>query len=529
MKKIQIYSLFILIMLAMVSCSKDFLDAEPITQVTDSNFYLTTDDAYSALVGCYDGMQRAVGGIGGLSYPVASMVLSDDFFGGTGNADGYGFQAVDEFDTNRSPSDSNLYSGLWSAYYQGIYRCNVLLGKIDQIDWSSNPELKTTYESEARVIRAYLYFQMVKMWGHIPLLTEPTTENIPQADPDEVYAVIAEDLQYASENLPSEVYTSVDAGRITKWAAKSMLARVFLYYTGYYGKPDLVGIVSKSQALAHLEDVISSSGHGLVSDFATLWPAASLDQFAGENNEEIVFSVKLTFTSDYNGNTDGNLWMVMLGMREFAYYPYGNGWGITVNPKIYDAFSDTDTRKTASIIAVNEEEIPFNKIESQREYTGYYTKKYAPMADEDGGSLAVDLGGTDFQIGQYQDFYVMRYSDVLLMAAELGSPNAQDYFNQVRTRAYQGNFTSLSVSPVNIQSERRLEFALEGIRYWDLLRQGVSKAASTIAETTTLLNGGVEVTKTISASNIEKTSGLQQIPNNQITLSNGVLIQNTGW
>jgi hypothetical protein len=78
-------------------------------------------------------------------------------------------------------------------------------------------------------------------------------------------------------------------------------------------------------------------------------------------------------------------------------------------------------------------------------------------------------------------------------------------------------------------NERRLEFAGEGIRYWDLLRQGINVAASAIAETVTLQNGGVNTTKTISASRVTETKGLAQIPNSQITLSNGVLKQNAGW
>ncbi|MDT0689718.1 RagB/SusD family nutrient uptake outer membrane protein [Salegentibacter sp. F188] len=529
MKRLNIYFLLFLGLLSTVSCSEDFLDAEPITETTDANFYRTPEDAFSALAGCYDGLQIASGGVAGLSYPVTSMVLSDNMFGGVGNADPFNFQAVDEFDINRAPTYGNLYETLWIEYYRALYRCNVLINKMDQIDWSDDPELRGQYESEARFIRAYLYFQMVKLWGNIPLLTEPSSENIPQADPDEVYTVIAEDLMFGSENLPVESYNAVPSGRVTRWAAKSMLARVYLYYTGYYNQSDLVGMVSQADALSHLEDVINSSGHGLLEDYARLWPAASVDDFAGENNEEIVFSVKHTYTSDYDGNTDGNHWMVMLGMREFTHYPYAQGWGITVNPKLYNAYDEDDTRRDASIIAIDEEEIPFDKIENQREYTGYYTKKYTPLATEDGGSLAVELGGTDFQIGQFQDFYVMRYADVLLMAAELGSPNAQSYFDAVRQRAYQDDFSSQSVTLERIQHERWLEFALEGIRYWDLLRRGVSEAAQVIAEDTTLLNGGIETPKVISASNIQETEGLQQIPNNQITLSNGVLIQNTGW
>lgn len=524
MKNTYLY-IFCLSLLSLGSCS---LETEPLVQQTDTNFYKTTDDAYAALVGCYDGLQVATGA-SGLGIPVISEVMSDDCFGGTGNSDGYNYAAIDEFDITRSPSDVDLLNGNWIAYYKALYRCNVFLSKIDQIDWKGDTTLKNTYESETKFIRAYLYFEMARLWGSVPLLTVPSTENIPQAAPEEIYKVIAEDLVFASNNLPGGGYASTTNGRITKWAAKSLLGRVYLYYTGYYGKPDLAGVVNKTQALGHLEDVIASSGHGLVDDFSTLWPAASVDKYAGESNKEIVFSIKYTYTSDYNGNTDGNHWLVMFGMREFSSYPYGRGWGITVNSKLWNAYTATDTRRVATMIGIDEEKIKFDKINNQREYTGYYNKKYSPMVDKDGKDLSLVMGSQYWDIGQFQDYVVLRYSDVLLMASELGSGNAQVYFDEVRKRAYKDNFTSLPVSYDNIMNERHLEFALEGVRYWDLLRQGIGKASTAIAETTTLLSGGVAGTKTISAAKIQATKGLQQIPNTQITLSGGVLKQNAGW
>lgn len=525
MKNTYLY-IFCLALLSLGSCS---LETEPLTPI-DTSFYRTKEDAYVALVGCYDGLQVATGA-GGLGIPVISEVMSDDCFGGTGASDGYGYAAIDEFDISRSPSDVDLLNNNWKAYYKAIYRCNVFLTKMDQIDWQGDIVLRNTYESETKFIRAYLYFEMVRLWGNIPLLTAPSEENIPQAAPEEVYKVIAEDLVFAAENLTTGAYNSVPGGRITKWAAKSLLGRVYLYYTGYYGKTDLAGVVTKTQALGHLEDVIAGSGHGLVDDFSTLWPAASVDKYAGESNKEIVFSIKYTYTSDYNGNTDGNHWLVMFGMREFSSYPYGRGWGVTVNSKLWDEYDATDTRRAATMIGINEENIAFTKIDNQREYTGYYNKKYSPMVDKTGADIPTTpaIGGVDFQINQFQDYVVMRYSDVLLMAAELGSGSAQTYFDDVRRRAYKENFTPVSVNQDEIWNERHLEFALEGIRYWDLLRQGIGKASSTIAETTTLLSGGVPTAKTISAAKIQETKGLQQIPNTQITLSGNVLKQNAGW
>ena len=513
------------------ACSKSFLNTEDVTSASEQNFYKTPADAYKALVGAYDGLQRVW--TDGVSLPVAAEIMSDNTFGGTGNSDGFGYQMIDEFDKLRSPSDQNMYNANWVAYYKGIYRCNMLLSKMEQINWDGQESLRAVYESEARFIRAYLYFDMVRLWGNIPLITVPTTENVPQANPDDVYKLIAEDLVFAAENLPSTSYGAQSAstyGRVTKWAAESMIGRVFLYYTGYYSKPDLVGIVSKDQALAYVEDVIDNGGFGLVEDFSQLWPAASVEDYSGEDNKETIFAIKYTFTSNYNGNADGNHWMVMNGIREQTTYPYGNGWGgSTVNPKLWNAYNANDSRRGASIISIEDEDIDFKMKNNQREYTGYYIKKYTPMSDSAGNSLAVKMGGVNFMIGQFQDYVSIRYADVLLMAAELGSPNAQDYFDQVRQRAYGANFTPLTVSHENILKERRLEFAMEGHRYWDLLRQGVDVAAAAIAETTTVANGGVNTTKTITASKIQETKGLQQVPYTQITLSNGVLKQNPGW
>jgi hypothetical protein len=145
----------------------------------------------------------------------------------------------------------------------------------------------------------------------------------------------------------------------------------------------------------------------------------------------------------------------------------------------------------------------------------------------------------DFQISQPIGYTLIRYADVLLMAAELGSSNAQTYLNMVHSRAYATenadgtvNTPKLSVplSQANIMEERRLEFAFEGIRYWDLLRQGVEVAAkAVVASGSKVLSGGVEEQVNYKAENIISKRGFQQIPQTQITLSNNVLKQNAGW
>ncbi|MGE8427902.1 MAG: RagB/SusD family nutrient uptake outer membrane protein [Sphingobacterium sp.] len=522
------------------SCSSSFLDVEPMTSVLESNFYKTVADADMALVGCYDGYQRTTSN-GSQAFYITAEVASDNCFGGTGTTDGRAFQAIDRFDIAQSQSDNNIFDGTWSDYYAGIFRCNTLLGKLDGTDFSGNTTARARIEGETKFLRATMYFDLVRLFENIPLLTSPTNENIPQSDPKAIYQLIVSDLKFAAANIPATAYpksaAATNDGRATPFAAKALLARVYLFYSGYYGSEDIG--VSKAEALAGLEEVISSGQFALVADFKNLWPAASyipnasnntldISKYAGKGNVEVVFAQKFNNTSNYSGYIDGNRWVVFLGLRGKNWSPYGQGWGAcTVSKKFFNEFDNVDTRKTASIIDIDGENITGFDLKDQREYTGYTIKKYAPTALPDG---TTNTGGDkDMQLSQDQDYFVIRYADVLLMAAELGSANAQKYFDEVRKRAYKTNFVSLAVSKNNILKERKFEFAFEGIRYWDVLRQGLNNAAATLETTEDVLSGSVPEKVTVTKERFLTTKGFMQIPNKQITLSNGVLKQNAGW
>ncbi len=535
-----IYRSLLMATLFLGSCKSDFLDVEPMTSVLESNFYKTTADAEMALVGCYDGYQRTSSN-GNLAFYVASEVLSDNCFGGTGHTDGRAYQVLDRFDQGQSNSDNNLFNGTWTDYYAGIFRCNTLLNKLDGTNFGTNTAAKERIEGEAKFLRALMYFDLVRLFEKIPLITEPTRDNVPQADPKETYKLIVEDLKFAIANIPANAYPKANAatndGRVSTYAAKALLARVYLFYTGYYGTDDLG--VSKAEVLQGLEDVITSNEFDLVEDFSALWPASSyipnpanntldISKYAGKGNIEVVFAQKFNNTQNYDGNVDGNRWLVMMGMRNTNWSPYGKGWGgCTVSKRLVNEFNANDTRKAASIIDIAGEGIQGFDIKDQREYTGYSNKKYTPTALPDGTS---NTGGSkDFQISQDQDYVVIRYADVLLMAAELGSAKAQEYFDDVRKRAYKTNFTALTATKENILNERKFEFAFEGLRYWDLLRQGLNVAAARLAQTENVTSGSVPDVVTITQANVLKTRGFMQIPNTQITLSNGKLQQNNGW
>lgn len=529
--------------LGLASCGDDFLDVSSKTEMNTGTFYQTEQQALRALIGCYDGW-RQTSSAPGIGFYVASEVMGAECLGGTGNTDARNYQVIDRFDISQSPADLNIFETDWKRYYAGISRCNELISRQEQIQWK---DLQGSYIGQARALRALLYFDLVRLFGNVPLLTAPTTDNVPQADPADVYALIVEDLKYAAQNIPST--TAAYDGHITDHAAKALLARVYLYYKGYYGA-DPEGLTA-DEALQAVEDVIASGRYELVPEYKNLWrpssgvrtaksaSPATLDDFvrltgtyAGDDNLEVLLSMKFTSTQDYNGNNDGNRWLVMMGVRDVNLPPLGYGWGAcTVDPAFVASYRTGDTRRSASVVDLANEGCDLAAQQAgQREYTGYTVRKYSPMAFEDGTPASDALEHSQgFQESQFQDYVIMRYADVLLMAAELGSPNAQDYLNHVRDRAFAGSAPAVAATRENILAERRWEFAFESINYWDLLRQGTDAAAQALVKDVNVLSGGAPEVVSVSADNFRAKGGLCQIPYNQITLSNGVLKQNPGW
>ena len=207
-------------------------------------------------------------------------------------------------------------------------------------------------------------------------------------------------------------------------------------------------------------------------------------------------------------------------------------------------FDSEDTRGEASIIdceAIGAYDAIMNS--TAYDFTGYVNKKYCPLIFTDGTSMPAaetTVDGGNMQTNQDQNWVLMRYADVLLMAAELGSPNAMNYFNQVRQRAYGDTSHDLAAAPTiqQIWDERRKEFIGEGIRHFDLMRQGLDayvsaqlSQASLNGSAITIYNAGVPTTvaDSYTDANIRTKRGFCQIPNTQITLSGNVYNQNAGW
>ncbi len=553
MKKI-IYLSFIYLSLILSSCGDKFLDQENLYQSTESNYYSSPQDINEALTAAYSclAMTEANGSQDDI---LIAETMSDNVFTG-GGAEDYYVQSYDEFEMKVE----DMTDVLWQRTYTGIFRANMVIKYFDQAVYTNEIERKQAL-GEAHFLRAYFYWRLVKFYGEVPLITDPSTAdpNPAKAPANEVYALIASDLKIAIENMESTAFQSIPVERLghaTKWAAEALMARVFLFYTGYYNQTALPltedgGNVSKSEVISWLEDCINNSGHRLTNDFRNIWPYsyATADypyasdnnlSWVGEsgNNVETVFAIKYSTFGNWGDEVAyTNHLTLFWGVRENAdYHVFGTGWGCgTVNPQLWDVFEEGDIRREGSILDVtNPDEGDLGSYEwgadGAQQETGLWNKKYTPITVNDGGTwngMYNVIYGTsnDFMMWNMQDEILIRFADVLLMAAELGSANAQKYFDRVRNRSIPGSPKAATLE--NIKHERRVEFAFEGLRYHDLLRWHDEVAAFAKATNIPVKNNGVDATYTMKYR--PETKGFLPIPPSQVRISGGVLLQNDGW
>lgn len=515
--KISIRTLTVMVSAAFIfaACTDDFLDHAPPVERVEDNFFQTQHDVQEALYSVYEVTTFAHGRNNDGFHPIdlVSNILSDDAYaGGSGPGDQ---PELVEFNRHNIATTNGKVSGLWSDRYTGIYRANLLLSRIDDANFE-NEQLRDLYRAEAKFLRAYFYFDLVRLYGNIPYFTRPLVADdirMPQNDPGEVYNAIVEDLLEIIPDLREDI-PSGEAGRVSTWAAKSLLGRVYLFHQDFaqptFGLSDLP--VSQNEVLSHLEDVIHDSGHELLDDFEDLWGVE------GNNNNEAIFSIQHYEGSfgdwGFLNGSIGNWATTMTGLRGVGFNPeYSRGWSFQpVTQDLVDQFDpDTDSRYFPTILDPVEEEVNHSPDE-MHQWQGYAFKKFYPRTD--------DTPSVNTEFNWPYNRPVFRYADVLLMAAELGASDAQNYFDQVRQRAYGDDFEQIPPTKENIIEERRLEFAGEGHRYWDLLRLGLDEAQQ-------IINEREQVDIPINFRT--ERQGILPIPNSEISLSDRTLEQNPGY
>lgn len=559
--------------MALSSCN-DFLDSENYTKSNTQNFPTSISDVEMLVTAMYANLNHQAAHPES-SYLLTNLFASDDMFCGGQTA---------STDHLMISSDTG-FDFLWDIHYKGIYAANTCLEGLDRMKQAGKFTDETAFNQklgEAYFMRAYQYYELAELFGGVPLILSTTQEtNVPRSTDDEVWAQIGSDLQQAIDLMANKKYNEyVESGHATKWAAEALMARCFLFYTGFYQKDAMPtadgGSITKQQVVAWLNDCIQNSGHQLVGDFRDLWAYTNeytvndykytagktgVDgkplQWAGNGNPEEVFAVKFGNFAGYTYENQGgyaNLYLAFFGIASKsdngAAFPFGNTNSMgTVSPSLWNSWADiTDVRRRGSII-VDKDEFDMANFESgevrgQWEETGLWNKKLQPIlskqAYEKSGSWANSLfwtadpqftGMTDAYIqprwaAMFEDLYVIRFADVLLMQSELTGD--AKYMNQVRARA---GLPAIGYSLEALQQERRHELAFEGQRFQDIRRWHIAEAALSEQNGSKMKNLGVDVVMRNGkySERYKETNGFWPIPLKQIQLSNGTLKQNAGW
>ncbi|MDG2154289.1 MAG: RagB/SusD family nutrient uptake outer membrane protein [Crocinitomicaceae bacterium] len=430
-------------------CEKFLNVTPPFTQDAE-NYFQTPADYEMALTGAYDLLQSTF-----MNVWISEIASDNTIAGGESVNDSQGLHQLDDMTHG---GVNNELRNVMRWMYSGITRCNFIMENKDNIDFTGKDKII----AEAKFLRAFYYFELVKFFGDVPLVidqrigAEEVTqiERAPKAD---VYAQIESDLTSA---IPQLDLISLVKGRASKGAAQSLLGKVYLYQNKF------------SEAATTFDEVINSGVYALINDYSQLFSVAS------ENNSETVFDVQ--YTGAEGGGygclvcLEGNAGPGFQGIRQYVGPVYGDGNSYNLPTQdLYDAFSSFDGRRGVTILDIEafiaEQDNPdlISYAIGAGGHTGYYNNKYIKRQGE--------IGLPDNDLTSPVNYRVIRYADVLLMAAEAhfqaGSGGAaQGYFNEIRVRAGVQPFPISSIE--DIYNERRLELACEGHRFFDLVRTG---------------------------------------------------------
>ncbi|MET0638277.1 MAG: RagB/SusD family nutrient uptake outer membrane protein [Chitinophagaceae bacterium] len=451
------------------SCNKDFVTIQPEGQFLSENYYSNGDQALAALVGVYDILKKNAGGFENMICMMNAG--SDDFFaGGGGPTDGAGIQGFSTHTLN-----SNILPGsLWSDHYQGIFRANVLLSRLEEVPMDAGQ--KARIAAEAKALRAYYYFNLIRMFGNIPLILEPLTTttiyDVEQSPKAAIYAQIEKDLTEAIPNIPATVSLGSEYGRLTIPAVKAILGKVLLYE----GKGTEAAV--QFADVNGTPGVMTQYGNKLLDKFSDLWV------FTNKYNSEYILAGMHTDKSNADwgfwgsGADEGNSVNQMVGPRGYSKPAVSTapsipaGWSFnTMTQEMYDLIK-TDPRFGATVL-----DMTALKAAGQADYipahqnTGYFLNKFIPRSTD------VRTGSGAQELNYQQHDYIIRLADTYLMEAEaLGGTGlrAQALLDAVRARVA---LPSVPVSLAAIKMERRLELAGEGHRFFDLVRWGDAATA----------------------------------------------------
>ncbi len=470
----------------LLACSDDFVNVDSFDQDSES-FFNSPEDYQSALIAAYDLLQATY-----INVMLGEIASNNTLAGGESATDVPGIQEID--DMIHTPVNQQLRD-IWSWMYAGINRANFILEFKDNIDFAE----KEVILAEARFLRAYYYFELIKWFGDVPFVLDQRIQFgdqyiVERTPKEEIYAQLEADLAQGAQVLPT---VAAEAGRVTKGAALALLGKIHLYQGEF------------EAAATALEEVINSGAYDLVGDYSTLF------ENDNENTIESVFEVQYT---DEEGAgfgclqcSEGNIAVGFNGIRNYSGPVFESGFSFNVpTAEAYQAFEPQDLRRDVAILDIEAWANANTDVSYDVgfEHTGYYNRKYLARQG--------DLNTPDANLTNPNNYRSIRFADVLLMAAEalnrgqISDTRAQVYLNRVRGRAGLTSVaeTGQALTEV-IYQERRLELMGEGHHFFDLVR--TQRAAS---EITGFVTGKHE---------------LFPIPNIEIELAGNRWSQNPGY
>jgi hypothetical protein len=501
----NIFSLIVAFTL-LAGCKKGFLDLAPQGQYTQETYpYPGGAGPYDTyLFGIYSELRSF--NVHSQAFITATSIRSDDADKGSTPADG-GANAISMDNFPVSP-DNGFANALWTGYFSLVNKANIAIDQVrNNKDIVASEGVKIQSEAEARFLRAYGYFMLVRFFGRVPLIDTVFSDaagqsNVPQSAATAIYGFIESDLQFAAASLPPN-WDVKFVGRATSGAANGLLAKVYLTQKKW------------ALAMAAANMVIMSGQYDLSTPYDRIF------REEGENSKESVFEVQATASAAIPTN-NGVQYAQIQGVRGAGIWDIGWGWN-TPSTQLEAAYEPGDPRKNRTILYTSTSTTTHQTIYGENLPVGLPNPRYNNKVYTN-PSVRASVG---HRFGYWMNVRILRYADVVLMYAEAALesnniPEALAKLEMVRARARAGNNTVLP--PVTttdpallreaIRRERRIELAMEHDRFFDLVRWGIAQPVLHAAGKTNFN---------------ENRDVLLPIPQVQIDLSKNVLTQNPGY
>lgn len=440
---------FVLVIFACTQCSNDFLDKAPLDTINTSNYPTNAEELITLVNGAYQPMQRPK--LYNLRMWTSDIMAGNSIVGAGGGSDGIETQDMSNFVTT---TDNAGVLDIWRGPWPGILMSNIILKVAPDLAIDRN--IKNRSLGEAHFLRAHYYFVLVRYFGDLPLITTPQSSDddlFPaRVSKDLIYQQIITDLEKAVELLPNKSqYSGSDIGRANKGAALGELAEVYLTLGNNW------------QKVVDLTTQIESLGFSLNLNYGDNFNPST------ENSRESLFEVQYEGDGGYSFWSDENQasWAsTFMGPRGSNFVGGGYGWNQPTQ-EFVDSYEPNDNRKDVTVLYEGSPSFDGKAYSASYSYTGFNVRKFL-----------IPISVSPSYDNNPLNFPIIRFSDVLLMKAEalneLGqTAQAEAPLNRVRKRAGLADVaTGLSQADFRkaVLHERRMEFAFEGQRWFDLIR-----------------------------------------------------------